>query len=85
MRDLRFSGSVANSWVRTSAALAAASLGDEPLAPSELDPSVRPPCGTFADVLFLVDAGVEATVRPSPLKFSSDGLPQQLPMVDEYR
>jgi len=28
--------------------------------------------------------GVDATVRPSPLKFLSDGVPQQLPMVDEY-
>jgi hypothetical protein len=72
------------SWVRTSAALAAASLGDEPLV---LDPSVRPPCGTLDDVLVLLaDAGlgVESTVRPSPPKFLSEGLPQQLPMVDEY-
>ena len=76
-----------NSWVRTSAALAAASLGDEPLAPSELDPSVRPPVG--ADALFAVPffcvgaaAAVEPTARPSPLKFLSDGLPKQLPIVE---
>lgn len=77
-----------NSCVRTSAAFAAASLGDEPLGPSELDPNVRPPWGGSFDVLlvFCVEEaglGVEATVRPSPLKFLSEGLPQQLPMVDE--
>jgi len=68
--------------------LAAASLGDEPLGPSELDPKVRPPCGTFDVLLFFGGAdaglGVDATVRPSPLKFLSDGVPQQLPMADEY-
>jgi hypothetical protein len=84
-RDLLFSGSIANSCVHTSAALAAASLGDGLLMPSELDPNVRPPCGTLDVVLVFFDAdlGVDATVRPSPAKFSSDGLPQQLPMVDE--
>jgi hypothetical protein len=78
-------GSMVNSWVRTSAAFAAAFLGDEAL-PSELDPSIRPPCGTFDVVLVFFDAvlGVDATVRPWPAKFSSDGLPQQLPMVDEW-
>jgi hypothetical protein len=84
-RDLLFMGSMVNSWVRTSAAFAAAFLGDEAL-PAELDPSIRPPCGTFDVVLVFFDAvlGVDATVRPSPAKFSSDGLPQQFPMVDEW-
>jgi hypothetical protein len=83
-RDLLFMGSMVNSCVRTSAAFAAASLGDEAL-PSELDPSVRPPCGTLDVVLVFFDAvlGVDAIVRPSPAKFSSNGLPQQFPMVDE--
>ena len=73
-------------YVRTSAAFAAASLGDDPLGACELVPSVRPPVG--ADALFAVPllcagaAGVEPTARPSPLKFlSDDGLPKQLPMV----
>jgi hypothetical protein len=73
-------------YVRTSAAFAAASLGDDPLGACELDPSVRPAVG--ADALFAVPifcagaaAGVEPTARPSPLKFLSDGLPKQLPMV----
>ena len=73
-------------YVRTSAALAAASLGDEPLGACELEPSNRPPVG--ADALFAVPffcagaAGAEPTARPSPLKFlSDDGLPKQLPMV----
>jgi len=73
-------------YVRTSAAFAAASLGDDPLGTCELDPSVRPPVG--ADALFAVPffcagaAGAEPTARPSPLKFlSDDGLPKQLPMV----
>lgn len=73
-------------YVRTSAAFAAASLGDDPLGSCELDPSVRPAVG--ADALFAVPiffagaaAGVEPTARPSPLKFLSDGLPKQLPMV----
>jgi hypothetical protein len=73
-------------YVRTSAAFAAASLGDDPLGVCELDPSVRP--GVVADALFAVPifcagaaAGVEPTARPSPLKFLSEGLPKQLPMV----
>jgi hypothetical protein len=73
-------------YVRTSAAFAAASLGDDPLGACELDPSVRP--GVVADALFAVPifcagaaAGVEPTARPSPLKFLSEGLPKQLPMV----
>ena len=64
----------------------AASLGDEPFGACELDPSVRPPVG--ADALFAVPffcagaaAAVEPTARPSPLKFLSDGLPKQLPIV----
>lgn len=72
--------------VRTSAAFAAASLGDDPLGACELDPSVRPPVGV--DALFAVPffcavaAGAEPTARPSPLKFlSDDGLPKQLPMI----
>jgi len=71
--------------VRTSAAFAAASLGDDPLGSCELDPSVRPAVG--ADALLAVAffcagaAAVEPTARPSPLKFLSDGLPKQLPMV----
>jgi len=72
-------------YVRTSAAFAAASLGDDPLGACELDPSVRPAVG--ADALLAVAffcagaAAVEPTARPSPLKFLSDGLPKQLPMV----
>lgn len=74
-------------YVRTSAAFAAASLGDESMRACELDPSVRPPVG--ADALFAVlffcagaAAAVEPTARPSPLKFLSDGLPKQLPIVE---
>lgn len=85
-RGLSRLGSVLYRYVRTSAAFAAASLGDDPLGPCELDPSVRPPVG--ADALFAVPffcagaAGAEPTARPSPLKFlSDDGLPKQLPMV----
>ena len=74
-------------YVRTSAAFAAASLGDEPLGACELDPSVRPAVGAgalFAVPIFCAGAAVaavEPTARPSPLKFLSDGLPKQLPMV----
>jgi hypothetical protein len=75
-------------YVRTSAAFAAASLGEGPLSACELVPSVRPPC-VVGGILLVVPffcagaAAVAPTARPSPLKFLSDGLPKQLPMVSE--
>lgn len=64
--SLLFLGSIECRYVRTSAALAAASLGEDSFGACELDPNVRPPEG--ADVLLLVPvclgraAGVEPTV-----------------------
>ena len=88
-RGLSWLSFVVYRYVRTSAALAAASLGDDPLGACEPDPSVRPAVG--ADALFAVPffgagaaAAVEPTARPSPLKFlSDDGLPKQLPMIQK--
>lgn len=84
--SLRLLGSVVYRYVvRTSAAFAAASLGDELLSPCVLAPNVRPPCvvGVLLVVPFFsgVVAVAAPTARPSPLKFLSDGLPKQLPMV----
>jgi hypothetical protein len=75
--------SVVKLYVRTSAAFAAASLGDELLAVCELAPSVRPPCGVGLFCGGAAAVADEPTACPEPVKFLEEGLPKQLPMVRE--